>query len=411
MAAAITSVTAGTIRYARCALAGDNLSPCALRSTAVPIRAFSLRPAEGRRKGYGLKTRWMAQRLVHSTSGGKLRRTGRSSVKAEIYIESAEDEGLEADAVTIPDTQSAWLYKEYGPKEVLGIAEVMVPKVGADQVLLQVHAAALNPVDFKRRLGKFKDSDSELPTVPGYDVAGVVVHAGREVKKFKVGDRVYGDVSEHALKSPKQFGSLAQFCAVEEKLIAAIPERLNFEEAASLPLAVETAYQGFERTGLKEGETVLILGGAGGVGSLAVQLAKHIFKASFVAATTSGAKAEFVKGLGADIIIDYQTETLQEHPTKYDVVLDTVGKGESLVALKENGRAAVLTGPADPPAIRFVLTSRGDILETLNPFLEDGTLKAIIDTTGPYQFSELVEAFSYLEEGRATGKVVISTIS
>jgi 2-methylene-furan-3-one reductase len=111
-----------------------------------------------------------------------------------------------------------------------------------------------------------------LQTVPGYDMAGVVVKVGTDVTKFKVGDRVYGDVSEHALNGPKQYGSIAQYCTVEEKLIAAIPENLSFAEAASLPLAVETAYQGFERTELKEGETVLVLGGAGGVGSLAVQV-------------------------------------------------------------------------------------------------------------------------------------------
>lgn len=116
-----------------------------------------------------------------------------------------------------------------------------------------------------------------MQTVPGYDMAGVVVQVGSEVTKFKVGDRVYGDVSENALNGPKQYGSLAQYCAVEEKLIAVIPQRLSFAEAASLPLALETAYQGFEHATLKEGQTVLVLGGAGGVGSLAVQVFASLF--------------------------------------------------------------------------------------------------------------------------------------
>lgn len=111
-----------------------------------------------------------------------------------------------------------------------------------------------------------------MQTVPGYDAAGIVVKVGSEVTKFKIGDRVYGNVSEHALQSPKQYGSLGQYTAVEERLIAVIPQSLSFAEAASLPLAVETAYEGFVHARLKEGQTVCVLGGAGGVGSLAVQV-------------------------------------------------------------------------------------------------------------------------------------------
>ncbi|CAM6088706.1 unnamed protein product [Calypogeia fissa] len=384
---------------------------CALGTTAA-LRSNTLiagaKSAAGLGKRFGLKKNnagWIADR-----SKSRRSLTGGRSLRAEIYIENSEGEvETEEDSVAIPHTQTAWIYNEYGSNEVLSMAEVIVPKVAPDQVLVKVHASALNPVDFKRRMGKFHHSDSELPTVPGYDMAGVVVDVGSEVTKFKVGDRVYGDVSEHAL-SPRQYGSLAQYTAVEEKLIAFIPRRLNFVEAASLPLAVETAFESFEHVSLKEGETVLVLGGAGGVGSLAVQLAKHVFKASLVAATTSTPNVDFVKGLGADVVIDYKNEALTDHPNRYDVVLDTVGKGEAVHAVKEDGRAIALTGPVESPVVRFVLTSRGDVLETLSKFLENGALKPIIDPSGPFKFSEVVEAFAYLERGRATGKVVVSPI-
>ncbi|CAM6095181.1 unnamed protein product [Calypogeia fissa] len=385
---------------------------CALGTTAAlrsnTLIAGAKSAAAGLGKRFGLKKNnagWTADRSKNMKSS-----TGGRSLRAEIYIVNSEGElETEEDSIAIPHTQTAWIYKEYGSNEVLSIAEIIVPQVAPDQVLVKVHASALNPVDFKRLIGKFHNSDSELPTVPGYDMAGVVVDVGSEVTKFKVGDRVYGDVSEHAL-SPRQYGSLAQYTAVEEKLIAFIPQRLNFVEAASLPLAVETAYQSFEHVSLKEGETVLVLGGAGGVGSLAVQLAKHVFKASLVAATTSTPNVDFVKGLGADVVIDYKNEALTDHPNRYDVVLDTVGKGEAAQALKENGRAIALTGPVESPVVRFVLTSRGDVLEALNKFLENGALKPIIDPAGPFKFSEVVEAFAYLERGRATGKVVVSPI-
>nr|AFK40232.1 unknown [Lotus japonicus] len=111
----------------------------------------------------------------------------------------------------------------------------------------------------------FKDTDSPLPTAPGYDVAGVVVKVGSEVKKFKVGDEVYGDINENALEYPKVVGSLAEYTAVEEKLLAHKPKNLSFVEAASLPLAIETAYEGPERAGFSAGKSILVLGGAGGL--------------------------------------------------------------------------------------------------------------------------------------------------
>ncbi|CAI9767937.1 unnamed protein product [Fraxinus pennsylvanica] len=144
---------------------------------------------------------------------------------------------------SIPSKMKAWVYNEYGGVEVLKFeADYAVPEVKDDQVLIKVVAAALNPVDYKIRMGKFKAIDSKPPTVPGYDVAGVVVKVGSEVKGLKEGDEVYGDINESTTE-PKRYGSLAEYTSVEEKLLALKPKNLDFAQAASLPLAIETAYE------------------------------------------------------------------------------------------------------------------------------------------------------------------------
>ncbi|KAK7266107.1 hypothetical protein RIF29_18747 [Crotalaria pallida] len=243
---------------------------------------------------------------------------------------------------------------------------------------IKVVAAAIKPVDYKRALGNFKNTDSPLPTAPGYDVAGVVVQAGIQVKKFKVGDEVYGDINENPLDHPKTTGSLAEYTAAEEKLLAHKPSNLSFVEVASLPLAIITAYQGLERVEFSAGKSILVLGGAGGVGSLVIQLAKHNFKELF---------------------------------EKFDVVYDAVGQGDRpLKAVKEGGKVVTIVEPGTPGAILFLLTSDGAVLEKLQPYLESGKVKPIIDSKSPFPFSQTVEAYSYLKTHRAIGKVFIHPI-
>ncbi|KAL0447125.1 UNVERIFIED_CONTAM: 2-methylene-furan-3-one reductase [Sesamum latifolium] len=306
----------------------------------------------------------------------------------------------------------AWIYREYGGVEVLKLeSDVVVPEVKDDQVLIKVAAAALNPVDFKRRLGGFKATDSPLPIVPGHDVAGVVVKVGSQVKELKEGDAVYGDMIERALEKPKQLGSLAEYTVAEEKLLALKPRNLDFVQAAALPLAIETAYEGLEKAGLSEGKSILVLGGAGGVGSLVIQLAKQVFGASRIAATSSTRKLEFLKGLGADLVIDYTKENFEDLPEKFDVVYDAVGQSDRAVkAVKEGGGVVTIFGRVTAPAIGFVVTSNGEILKKLNPYLESGKVKPVLDPNGPFPFDKVNEAFSYLETNRATGKLVIYPI-
>lgn len=349
-------------------------------------------------------------KLRHKSSN---RTTESRGFQVYSMADSAAAVDQKTEKFVVPSVQKAWIYKEYGlAKDVLQLDDgVPVPEVKEDQVLIKVCAAALNPIDFKRRQGKFKATDSPLPTVPGYDVAGIVIKVGSKVGGFKEGDEVYGDINEKALDNPKQYGSLGEYTAVEEKLIALKPKNLDFAQAASLPLAIETAYEGLERTGFGPGKSILVLGGAGGVGSLVIQLARKVFGASTIAATSSTGKLEFLKSLGTDIAIDYTKQNFEELPEKYDVVYDTVGQCDKAVkAVKGGGSAVALTGAVTPPGFRFVVTSNGSILSKLNPYLESGEIKPIIDPKGPFSFSQLVEAFSYLETCKATGKVVISPI-
>lgn len=306
----------------------------------------------------------------------------------------------------------AWQYDEYGSVDVLKLAtDVAVPGINEDQVLVKVVAAALNPVDYKRRLGYFKATDSPLPIIPGYDVAGVVVKVGSEVKGLKEGDEVYGDVNEKALDGPKQFGTLAEYVAVEERLLALKPKNLDFVQAAALPLAIETAYEGLERAKFTEGQSILVLNGAGGVGSFVIQLAKHVFGASKVAATSSTTKLELLKNLGADIAIDYTKHNFEDLPDKYDVVYDAIGQPDKAVkAVKEGGSAISITGHIPPPGFSFVLTSNGSILTKLSPYLESGKVKPVLDPKTPFSFEKVNEAYTYLESHRATGKIVIYPI-
>ncbi|KAH7532520.1 hypothetical protein FEM48_Zijuj04G0028900 [Ziziphus jujuba var. spinosa] len=179
-------------------------------------------------------------------------------------------------AAAIPSVNKASVYSDYGKtSDVLKFDEsIPVPEIKEDEVLIKVVAAALNPVAYKKIHGLNRCSCSGGK-------------GGKQVKKFKVGDEVYGDVAEHFTEEPKKLGVLAEYTAAQEKVLALKPNNVSLVEAASLPLAIETAYEGFEIAQLSAGQSILILGGAGGVGTLAIQLAKHVFGASRVAATLS----------------------------------------------------------------------------------------------------------------------------
>nr|XP_016440308.1 PREDICTED: 2-methylene-furan-3-one reductase-like [Nicotiana tabacum] len=304
--------------------------------------------------------------------------------------------------------QKVWMYEEYGPKEVLKLEDFPIPCPQHDQLLVQVKAAALNPIDFKFRQRPVVPLD--FPFVPGCDMAGIVVGKGDSVSRFDIGDEVYGNIQNFTTDKIKQLGTLAEFIVVEEELVARKPKNVSFEEAASLPVAFQTAIEGFKTAGFKKGQSVFIVGGAGGVGSLVIQLAKQFYGASFVTATTSTTKVEFVKSLGADKVVDYTKTRYEDIKEKYDLVYDTIGdsKNSYVVAKEEAPIIDITWPPSNPRAMHSNLTVCGEVFEKIEPYLENGKLKATIDPASPFHFYEVIEAFSYLETGRARGKVVIS---
>ncbi|XP_048129066.1 2-methylene-furan-3-one reductase-like [Rhodamnia argentea] len=316
-----------------------------------------------------------------------------------------------AENFVVPTRMKAWVYREHGDvATVLRLdPELEVPKVREGQVLVKVVAAALNPIDTLRVNGVYQLPGFALPAVPGYDLAGIVVKVGREVKELKVGDEVYG-----CMLNANKDGTLAEYTVEEESFLALKPKKLSFEEAASLPLVIQTAYGGLERAGLSRGKSVLILGGAGGVGTITIRLAKEVFGASRVAATSSAGKLDLLKSLGADLAIDYTKVNFEDLPEKFDVVYDAVGPSERAVkAVKPGGSVVTIVDHGrelPPPAFSFIGTSDRSTLEKVKPFLESGKVKPVINPKSPFPFAQVVEAFSYLQTGRATGKVVIHPV-
>lgn len=307
----------------------------------------------------------------------------------------------------------AWFYKEYGSVDVLQFGEIQVPTVGPGYVLIKVRAAALNPVDYKiRQYGMFRTADAPFPMVPGCDLAGVVAEVGEGVTKFKKGDEVYADIQDFTVGNPKQVGTLAEFTVAEEHLLALKPSNLSFEEAASLPLALLTALQAFDTVDFQKGQSVFIVGGAGGVGTLALQLAKHVFEASRIVSTSSAGKAEFVKSLGADLVVDYTKQSYDQVDEKFDFVFDTMGDSfKSHVLVKEEGKVVdIASFPPHPRAVSVLVKPKGSDLERLAKYIESGKVKPVIDPKSPFAFSDIVEAFKHQESARAKGKIVISPI-
>src|SRR5687768_1357592 len=243
----------------------------------------------------------------------------------------------------------AFVLARYGKKRPLQSTEVPIPELRDDEVLVEVHAASVNQLDAKIRDGEFKlILPYRLPLILGNDVAGVVVRVGRKVRRFKSGDEVY------ARPHQDRIGTFAEFITMNEADVARKPKTLTMEEAASIPLVGLTAWQVLvERAKLKKGQKVLIHAGSGGVGTFAIQLAKHL--GASVATTTSTANIELVKSLGADVVIDYKEQDFEKVLSGYDVVLnsldgDTLQK--SLNVLKPGGKLISISGPPDPDFAR-----------------------------------------------------------
>lgn len=317
----------------------------------------------------------------------------------------------------------------------LHAAEVAEPTVGEHDVLVEMRAAGVNQLDVLLMSGVFKQFLAYRPPFAlGHDLAGVVTRVGAGVTGFAVGDEVYAKVRD------LRIGTFAERIAVNEADVALKPRTVSFEEAASLPLVALTAWQALVEIGqVQPGQQVLIHAGAGGVGTIAIQLAKHL--GARVATTASAATADWLRTLGADVVIDYRTEDFSQLMHGYDLVLDSLG-GEnlekSLRILKPGGKAIGISGPPTPafaaaaglnPIVRLVIAARsakvrrlatklgvsydflfmahsGRQLTQLAALVDAGTLRPIVGKT--FGFDQTPEAVAALVKGGTPGKIVIS---
>jgi alcohol dehydrogenase len=313
------------------------------------------------------------------------------------------------------------------------LAEIPDPVAGPGEILIEIHAASLNPIDFKtvrgdlRRISKYK-----LPRPFGFDASGIARSAGAGATKFKPGDAVYVRASRDSI------GTFAEQIALPENLVALKPAAMSHAQAASLPLVGLTTLQGFARAGARAGQRILIHAGSGGVGTFAVQYAKHL--GLHVTSTTSSKNADFVKSLGADQVIPYDQENYLEQRGDYDIVYDTLGGAFTVDAFKVVRRGGVvisLSGPPDRDFARregagllvrvavwlmgrkvyaasakagaaycwFFTEANGEQLREIAALVDSGAIKPVIDRE--FAFEQLPAALTYLEAGRARGKVVL----
>jgi 2-desacetyl-2-hydroxyethyl bacteriochlorophyllide A dehydrogenase len=303
----------------------------------------------------------------------------------------------------------AAVIKEYGAQ--VEILEVPRPQLLADSVLIEVHASSVNPVDGIVQAGYLKEMmPITFPFTMGFDVSGVVLEVGEQVSKFKIGDEVF------SRPNGMQAGTIAEFAVIKEEELALKPSNISHQEAASIPLVGLTAFQAMvTKANLQKGQKILIHAGSGGVGTLAIQIAKHL--GAFVATTTSGSNTEMVKNLGADIVIDYKTQNFEDEIKDYDVVFDMMGgdimnrsfkvlkKGGCLVSIKSFEDSKGLAKQYGLKFESFFMWPSGEMLKQLAQLISDGALKPVIDRT--FSIDQLKEAYEHLNTGRAKGKIVI----
>lgn len=301
---------------------------------------------------------------------------------------------------------------QYGGKEQLKEMEFEKPVPGEKQVIVKLHATSINPIDWKLREGYLKEMlPFDFPIILGWDAAGIVDEVGEKVTDFKAGDRVF------ARPETTNRGTYAEYTAVDQHLLARIPDNITFEEAACVPLAGLTAWQClFDFGNIEKGEKVLIHAGAGGVGTFAVQLAKEA--GAYVATTAGTHNVEFLKSLGADEVIDYKKQDFEKVLKDYDFVLDSMGgeiQKKSFTVLKEGGRlASIVSNPDQEIASQKNIKSgnvwldpNGEQLAKMADLLEQKKLKVVIGHRFPLSEEGIKEAHALSESHHAKGKIVI----
>ena len=328
----------------------------------------------------------------------------------------------------------ALTFKRYGKAPEIGFADMPRPTPKPDELLVQVHAASVNPIDNMIPTGLFKAVVKfDLPATLGSDLAGVVVAVGSRVTRFKVGDAVFANIFDQGT------GSIAEYAVVPELAAAMKPGNLDFVQAASIPMVGLTSWQALqERFKLQAGQRIFIPAGSGGIGTFAIQLAKHL--RAWVGTTTSTGNVDLVRSLGADEVVDYKKQAFETVLRDYDAVLGTV-RGDAIEKatgiLKPGGKIVSLVGPLDTAFARarglnfvltfvFALMSRkikrlaskrnidysflfarpdGDQLAQIGQLLEAKTIRPVIDKV--FTFDQAGDALAYLAQGRSKGKVVV----
>jgi alcohol dehydrogenase len=328
----------------------------------------------------------------------------------------------------------AFAIKKYGKKDSIQLADLPVPIVKDNEVLVEVYASGLNLLDSKIKSGEFKLLlPYKFPLILGHDVAGIITQIGKNVKQFKVGDQVYARPADFHI------GTFAEYISLDENDVAFKPKNTTMEEAASIPLVALTAWQALvEIAGLKKGQKVFIQAGSGGVGTIAIQLAKHL--GATVATTASEKSFKMLKKLGADVLIDYKKDDFETVLKDYDVVLnsqDTKTLEKSLRILKPGGKAISISGPPTPDFARSIkaawfvrliislisfgirkkakklgvdysflfMRSNGKQLQEITKLIERNVIIPVMDKVFP--FVKTNDALVYVESGRAKGKVVV----
>ncbi|MBK7741770.1 MAG: NADP-dependent oxidoreductase [Saprospiraceae bacterium] len=312
----------------------------------------------------------------------------------------------------------AMIIKQYGSPDTFEWGDTNIPSIKENEMLVKVHGSSVNPVDTAIRKGMLKSFVRlNLPAVLGVDVSGEVVSTGSAINKFKIGDRVY------AFMGIFKNGGYGEFVAVPESYAAKIPNNISTVDAGVIPGVGMTAYEAFTvQASLKKGMKVLINGAAGGVGTYAVQIAKAL--EADVTAVCSTSKTQLVKGLGANMTIDYTLTDLLSVPDKYDVILNCVRETPVFKIrklLKPGGKLITITGnPIQVPLIKFLnffssmkiivlmVKTDGKLLEGLSQLIEQNKVKIIIEKT--YPIKNLAEAHRHVETGRTMGKVCIDVI-
>jgi NADPH:quinone reductase-like Zn-dependent oxidoreductase len=328
----------------------------------------------------------------------------------------------------------AFVIDRYGRKERGRVADAPEPVVGDEDVLVEVHAASVNVLDAKIRSGEFKMIlPYRFPLILGNDVAGTVLRVGPQVRRFKPGDEVYARPDEDRI------GGFAEFISIKEASLAHKPAKLTMEEAASIPLVGLTAWQVLvDVAQVRPGQKVLIHAGSGGVGTIAIQLAKQL--GAFVATTTGTGNVEWVRRLGADVVIDYRTQDFAALLRDYDVVLNSLGTDvleKSLQVLRPGGQLISISGPPTPQfaseqglgwplkqvfrllsyrirkqaarrGVRYVfvfMRANGEQLGKISALIDAGQIRPVVDRS--YRLASTADALAYVEQGRAKGKVIV----